>query len=1729
MSCSVFRDKDNNITRVEAPNGQESVLFSSLKAAIGELGNEEDALRAWARVYTPTFKQWFGDWENDKENSSKVIDKNGEPLLVHHQTEAQALRKFSKSKIGSYNEKGERGFYFSPETDDKEFYGPERYSVFLNVRNPFVTDEEWEKFTVDPKKNDGVIGTWESTYGPHMEIVVYEPNQIKSVYNNGNFDPNTGDIYQQLRDNPISKASPATLAKIKEFLDRIGVKVSQMQEIVVNGTNIGANGVAKILSGIIEIADGKEDITLTEEAMHFAVELIQQKNPILYNQMLNKVGQYKMYPQILQDYQNVYKNEEGLPDIPKIKKEAMAKILAETIINKNQGSQESAERLLQTKGWWDRFIDWFKSLMGKAAFNPFEEAVENIVSADLGKVSDLTKDETFYQKKEDLITKLKEENAKIGKLPNGHNSRAGVQVKNTVAGIVDHFYETKRRNKNISEDEAQKARRQYKEATAGKGQTDIQDILHRYIGDDNKLRSEILGQSQPSALSAKNKTFYNTLDKNIKQRLNAYPAGTTFFHDLNIFSEKSGMVGNINLLAITPDGKTDIIQFKFPDINNKNGVLKTYEQTAYNIEVEQLRKILEDGYSVQKKDFGLTRAIPIRAYYTYVDRNDASKGTILANIKIGNVDVSLEKDDSLLPVASSSESTGSKELDKLLFQLRGVLDKLQNEPVKPAEANEKGARIATLIAAIRKLQVQKDSTKVIDSAQLLVKRAEALRTVLQKQVDEADPEEMDLAAINKLSADIAGAKDNLLLYKDLDIVMERIYSSPDDKQKKFISDSGDIARRSTRLVRDLEDLEDKVRTNIFAAKMKIKDELNPEKALTWYRRMIRSLSQSSIKAGEELWSLVKRINNKYQIEFDKRLKVLGEHTESVKKWADANGGMKEVYNKIFSFDEKGRWRGKFISRTSKEFYSELEKRKEKADLAWVNENVDIEKYNEWYNDQYTKRVENSKTLRLDPDDQKNEALVKKSLDDFVKNYDITNKSAVNSRNFVLNGFPKVDKWSSKEFTELNKPGNEVLLGLYNYWQDVLEQSHKVGLIASFERRTFFPNIRKEYLERSFYKPGVITGSFIDQMRIGNEDTSFGKQDPLTGDPIDNVHAAYVYDLGKQAVDTDGNYFTDYSEKSMDLFKVMALWEKELIRYNLRMESVDIAKLLASTESRKKALAVNRMGNLIKDKGVPLQVDNTTNTKYVKDFIDAIYYGKKLDNETDFTFSIPYGSAVEKINKLFGREVFPVPEEQSIKVSGSKALQTFNRYFVAKTLGANPLTALSQLWGGTANSYINSGKFFTKTDLLAGQAKMVSGRFYDEQGKIQAGLLDYFIPFLEDKTEEKVRELSVNKAVKYLSSEWLMFMQRKADAAVQIPVALAFFENTMIKDGKLVNIREFVKQEEGYGSIYDLPYEEQQAKKAEIEKKIEEAKKDNSLLKVSKIENDKLVIPGIERESDTVADLRQRIIEFTKDALGNTSTEDLSLYKRSVMMQSFFMFKNWIPRMVDVRGQSLKYNPGTDSYEWGRIRMLYRALQTNGLSTIGSLIKQLGGNEKGIIDIAKKLYADKQATFAAQNEEFNMSEADFIDMYIKGVRSEFKEIGLTMALLGILVFARVHAPDKDDDPQIKGMYTWSLRAIDKLTDELSFFYDPTSFTNIANGSVFPAVSLLTDAQHLMMNGLKDAYYWSTGNEQGMQSIHSTKYFFKTIPFLSQLVNYAAVFNHDFAKEWGIQLSSQNGRR
>jgi hypothetical protein len=147
-------------------------------------------------VRTPEFKAWFGDWENDPENASKVVDENGEPLVVYHGS-AKGINVFETS-IGKN--------YFSPlkyiaEDFANYKYGDNAkvYEVFLNIKTPKYFDEiDSELLELEENKsNDGFIVNYVYVDGFNegKQYITFNSNQIKLADGtNTTFDGKNPDI-----------------------------------------------------------------------------------------------------------------------------------------------------------------------------------------------------------------------------------------------------------------------------------------------------------------------------------------------------------------------------------------------------------------------------------------------------------------------------------------------------------------------------------------------------------------------------------------------------------------------------------------------------------------------------------------------------------------------------------------------------------------------------------------------------------------------------------------------------------------------------------------------------------------------------------------------------------------------------------------------------------------------------------------------------------------------------------------------------------------------------------------------------------------------------------------------------------------------------------------------------------------------------------------------------------------------------------------------------------------------------------------------------------------------------------------------------------------------------------------------------------------------------------------------------------------------------------------------
>ena len=168
---------------------------------------------------TPAFKEWFGD--------SKVVDENGEPLVVYHGTTS----KFDAFDLGQdqvSGDVGKLGFFFTNNAEYSAAYAESSgYSgrfaeggaimpVYLSVKNPKresldtmeememdFTPSEVEAYGKDLRDSgyDGIIFKGDSGVD---ELVAFEPEQIKSATGNrGTFDPNDPRINYSLE--PLSE------------------------------------------------------------------------------------------------------------------------------------------------------------------------------------------------------------------------------------------------------------------------------------------------------------------------------------------------------------------------------------------------------------------------------------------------------------------------------------------------------------------------------------------------------------------------------------------------------------------------------------------------------------------------------------------------------------------------------------------------------------------------------------------------------------------------------------------------------------------------------------------------------------------------------------------------------------------------------------------------------------------------------------------------------------------------------------------------------------------------------------------------------------------------------------------------------------------------------------------------------------------------------------------------------------------------------------------------------------------------------------------------------------------------------------------------------------------------------------------------------------------------------------------------------------------------------------
>lgn len=248
--------------------------------------------RRWVQVRTPEFKAWFGDWENDPDNASKVVDpKTGEPLVVYHYTEEQ----FDTFNLNKARQSSDiPAFFFTTDPEMGMEYGSNEMQVFLNIRNPadkpVISSGKDGKALREGLVQNGFDGTVvDDSYDGHLSIeyAALRPNQIKSATGNtGAFDSGNDDIRFSLDESPDSAFARAVDDVVGGKVSRGFVKMGTTPDVLKMlglpdvKIRISAKTIEKVMGEYLGIAKGAHSHihNLTPEAVKQLPEQI--NNPV---------------------------------------------------------------------------------------------------------------------------------------------------------------------------------------------------------------------------------------------------------------------------------------------------------------------------------------------------------------------------------------------------------------------------------------------------------------------------------------------------------------------------------------------------------------------------------------------------------------------------------------------------------------------------------------------------------------------------------------------------------------------------------------------------------------------------------------------------------------------------------------------------------------------------------------------------------------------------------------------------------------------------------------------------------------------------------------------------------------------------------------------------------------------------------------------------------------------------------------------------------------------------------------------------------------------------------------------------------------------------------------------------------------------------------------------------------------------------------------------------------
>jgi hypothetical protein len=1017
-------------------------------------------------------------------------------------------------------------------------------------------------------------------------------------------------------------------------------------------------------------------------------------------------------------------------------------------------------------------------------------------------------------------------------------------------------------------------------------------------------------------------------------------------------------------------------------------------------------------------------------------------------------------------------------------------EKLNQKKVTTAvQKYVKAERLNALSLAIRKLQVTLNFDPLVGVGNTFIKSAEATISSL-KNIDYTTLSKEEL---KKNLGDLLSIQNSSKKFINIgNVLLEAYPTGLSDQQKTTLEALSILSNKAILLDRKVDELQ-KIYTMKLGVSTGFIQEANaaillmPEKAVSYISKTFleaSKLSANLIKLGS---NLIQRGASLVDITFGREMNKFSSILIPLEKIAQAKGV--DAFSMIGTMNAEGL---NLIEKVDPVFLDAVKDARTNKDKKFILANIDIDAFNKEVEEISKKQEEILKETEFDPNDAANNDWILTARLAKMRNSLNINRATFNGwtePTFInlVNKHLKTEDNLSKPYIEMSK--TKEALEMWEYFTALNERAIDLGYISR-KKSSFFPLIEATVLQKfsATEQYGKEALDFFKDLGVNriDEAKSYSRIDPETHEVVRSIPT----------------YFTKTDKSplklSKDLGRIGALYTKAILDYENRINLENILLTLYEVEKNKGGLNVDEHGNIIKEGKGYQKNDKTPNAAIFKAIIDDSIYG-----------------------------ITETSDGVDLSANMKKTLETANTWTRALGVGLKYKLGIANYFGGNFQAFIMAGGVYKFREFTSNNINITLNKLSLEQ----RALMDLITPLSDSVVTEKMRKFTKEYSYKAYLNTWTFSDVMHAtnsfpDRMIQLANAASFNENTMVVDGKLVNIREYVRATDRKGRE-GMSAEQRNALKETQQARIDELKKTRSILQTVVINEQGATIPGVTDEE--LAKYRTRILDYGRNLNGQMSPDNKAGYRRNIIFRGFMMFRTWIPKLVHVRMQDINYNAEQDNWEYGRMRLWGETLLHMGFSSLLRMNHIIQSTEEGIRIMDEMLEIKRAKHLEATGQILQITNEEYYDLIQQELAREIKELRLLFGILAIVLSAKLAEPPENSTLIEKNRFKNWYKIVSKISDELWFYYDPTTFQEVTKGNVVPSLSLIASVTRIFSAFGKEIYGRVTEDQEMMDKAYPAKYFFNIIPGAYQFqTDFLPLLDPELAKEMGIRVTKTDRR-